>query len=161
MGEQIVDDMKSALHVMGELLNALLDISKLEARIFVPEHKDFQALAFLQNLRNQFKTQAEKKGIRIRLFPSGAVLHTDPNLLARIVQNFVSNAIYHSHGDRILIGCRRAGKKRRIEVWDRGQGIATEHLDQIFEEFFQHSTGWYFCSSAVDPTGFLIVAFNS
>ncbi len=136
-GEQIVDDMKSALHVMENLLNSLLDISKLEARFFVPDRKDFEASVFLQNLRNQFRAQAEKKGIRIRLFPSDVILHTDINLLGRIVQNFIANAIYHSHGDRILIGCRRAGKNRRIEVWDRGPGIPEEHLDQIFEEFFQ------------------------
>lgn len=136
-GEQIVDDMKSALHVVEGLLNALLDISKLEARFFVPDRNNFHASAFLQNLRNQFKAQAEEKGIRIRLFPSDVVLYTDINLLGRIVQNFISNAIYHSNGDRILIGCRRSGKNRRIEVWDRGQGIAEEHLDKIFEEFFQ------------------------
>lgn len=135
--EQIVDDMKNALRAMEVLLNALLDISKLEAQVFVPERNNFHASAFLQGLRNQFKAQAEANGVRLRLFSADVVLYTDINLLGRIVQNFISNAINHGRGDRVLIGCRRAGSCRRIEVWDRGEGIPEQHLDSIFEEFFQ------------------------
>jgi len=135
--EQIIDDMRSALHVTTALLNALLDISKLEAHYFIPDKVDFPVAGFLQDLRNQFKPQSAEKGVRIRLFPSNAVLHTDIGLLSRIVQNFISNAIYHGGGDRILIGCRRAGVCWRIEVWDRGPGIVEENLEAIFEEFFQ------------------------
>jgi CheY-like chemotaxis protein len=136
-GYQIVGKMKSALKVSETLLNSLLDISKLEAHYFVPEQKSFRVTDIFQTICHQFQTEAEERGIRIRCFPSNAVLHTDINLLGRIMQNYVSNAISHSNGDRIVIGCRRSGKKWRLEVWDQGQGIAIEHLDRIFEEFYQ------------------------
>ena len=134
---QIVENMESALNVSETLLNSLLDISKLEADSFVPEQKSFHVTDIFQTICHQFQTDAEQCGIRIRCFPSNAVLHTDMNLLGRIVQNYVSNAICHSKGDRILIGCRRSGKNWRLEVWDQGQGIAVEYLDSIFEEFYQ------------------------
>lgn len=135
--QQIVEKMKSALNVSETLLNSLLDISQLEAESFVPDQKNFRVTEIFQTICNQFQTEAEQRGIRIRCFPSNAVLHTDINLLDRIVQNYVSNAISHSGGHKILIGCRRSGKNWRLEVWDQGQGIPMEHLDNIFEEFCQ------------------------
>jgi PAS domain S-box-containing protein len=134
---QILTDMKNALHVTEALLNALLDISKLEAHYFVPDRRDFHAGAFLQELREQFKAQAAERGVRIRLFPSAAILYSDIGLLGRVLQNFIANAIHHGQGERILLGCRRSGDNWRLEVWDRGPGIEAEHLDAIFEEFFQ------------------------
>jgi signal transduction histidine kinase len=137
VSKQIVSDMKSALQVTGQLLNALLDISKLESNTFVPDRRMFNAAEFLDNLRKQFAVEAKELGVAIRIFPSRAILHTDIDLLGRIVQNFLSNAIHHGCGQKILVGCRRSGKNWRIEVWDRGQGIDQEHLEKIFEEFFQ------------------------
>ena len=135
--EQILSDMQNSLSIMETLLNSLLDISKLEAGVFKPDIRDFRLLPFLHHERSHFKVLAADKGIRIRVFPADAVLRTDPVLLARIVQNFVSNAIRHTAGGKILIGCRRAGSRRRIEVWDQGEGIPEDQTENIFEEFFQ------------------------
>ena len=65
------------------------------------------------------------------------MVHSDPRLLGRIVENFVSNALRYSNGGRILVGCRRAGPNLRIEVWDRGIGIAEDQFEAVFEEFYQ------------------------
>lgn len=134
---QIARDMRSTLQVMETLLNSLLDISKLDAGVFQPDVRHFAVRPFLQELRNQFRTIAAEQGTRIRLFPSEATIHTDPSLLARIVQNLISNAVRHTPGGKILIGCRRAGQFLRIEVWDQGEGIPADQLEIIFEEFYQ------------------------
>ena len=134
---EVVEDMKQAMQFMEGLLSALLDISKLEAGSVVPKRKHFHMVPFLHRLRSQFKTTAKDAGKQIRLFTSNAVLHTDPILLVRILQNFVTNAIRHARGERILVGCRYAKGYRRIEVWDDGQGIPNDQLDKIFEEFYQ------------------------
>ena len=134
---QIIADMRSALQVMETLLNSLLDISKLDAGVFQPDLRSFPAEPFLRELRNQFKAMAAEQNTRIRLFPSDAVLYTDPNLLARILQNLISNAVRHTPGGKILIGCRRSGQRMRIEVWDQGEGIPADQLEIVFQEFYQ------------------------
>jgi PAS domain S-box-containing protein len=134
---EAVNDMQTALRSMELLLNALLDISKLEAGSFIPQREDFNFVRYMNYLRDQFRATATAVGKNVRVYPSDAVLHTDPTLLARILQNFVSNAIRHTKGNAVLVGCRRAGDRRRIEVWDNGPGIAVEQQDKIFEEFYQ------------------------
>jgi PAS domain S-box-containing protein len=133
----VVEDMSEALQSMEGLLNALLDISKLEAGSFTPEKVNFHFTSFMEQLQRQFKATAEEVGKVIRVFPGDAILYTDPILLARILQNFIANALEHTRGSYVLIGCRRAGDHRRIEVWDNGSGIPADQLDKIFEEFYQ------------------------
>jgi PAS domain S-box-containing protein len=133
----IARDMQETLTAMEGLLNALLDISKLDAGIVIPKDQDFLASVFLHQLRNQFKALAAERGVTIRLFCRNDPLHTDPDLLERILHNLVSNAIRHTRHGRILIGSRRRGERLRIEVWDRGEGIAAADLGRIFEEFQQ------------------------
>ena len=134
---EVVEDMGEAMQFMEGLLHALLDISKLEAGSVVPKKKNFHIIPFFHQLRGQFKATAKDAGKRIRMFPVNAILHTDPILLARILHNFITNALRHTRGDRILVGCRYAENYRRIEVWDDGPGIPNDQLDKIFEEFFQ------------------------
>ncbi len=133
----IARDMQETLTAMEGLLNALLDISKLDAGIVIPKEQDFLASVFLHQLRNQLKALAADRGVHIRLFCRNDPLYTDPDLLERILHNLISNAIRHTRQGSILIGCRRRGGRLRIEVWDRGEGIAAADRGRIFEEFQQ------------------------
>jgi len=72
---------------------------------------------------------------------SGAVVNTDPTLLRRVVQNFVSNAIRYTRRGGVVIGCRRRGNALRLEVWDSGRGIPSDKLREIFGEFRRLDTG--------------------
>ena len=140
LGEEaqvLAQDMRETLKIMEDLLNALLDISKLEAGTVIPTRGNFAVLPFLLSMRSQFRALAGDQGIRICLFPRKAVVNTDPALLARIVQNFLSNAIRHTRNGQILMGSRIRGERLRIEVWDRGEGIPNDPLERIFEEFYQ------------------------
>ena len=134
---EVVDDMKEAMQFMEGLLSALLDISKLEAGSVVPKKKHFHVVPFLHRLGGQFRATAKDAGKQIQLYTTNAVLYTDPILLARILQNFLTNALRHAGGERILVACRYAKGRRRIEVWDDGPGIPADQLDKIFEEFYQ------------------------
>jgi CheY-like chemotaxis protein/anti-sigma regulatory factor (Ser/Thr protein kinase) len=64
-------------------------------------------------------------------------LRSDPALLDRVLQNLVSNAMKYTRRGGVLVGCRRRGAHIALQVWDTGPGIAAEHRDDIFEEFFQ------------------------
>jgi PAS domain S-box-containing protein len=133
----ILGDMRNTLAVMGTLLNALLDISKLDAGVIVPCPTTLAAVPFLERLRVQFRPLAADRGVRIRLFPRNVLIETDPALLERILHNLTSNAIRHTRRGRILIGCRIRNRYLRIEVWDAGEGIPVDALPRIFDEFYQ------------------------
>jgi histidine kinase len=89
----------------------------------------------LQVLGHNFGVLAESQGLQLRCVPTRAVVRTDENLLRRILQNFVSNAIRYSRRGRIVVGCRRMGGHLRIEVHDQGPGIPEALQREIFEEF--------------------------
>ena len=89
---EIAQDMQSTLVVMDGLLNALLDITKLEAGIVIPREREFSAVVFLHRLQGQFRPLAVDRGVRVRVFPNKASLRTDPDLLERILHNLMSNA---------------------------------------------------------------------
>jgi signal transduction histidine kinase/ActR/RegA family two-component response regulator len=133
----ILGDMRNTLAVMGTLLNALLDISKLDAGVIVPCPTTLAAVPFLERVRVQFRPLAADRGVRIRLFPRNVLVETDAALLERILHNLTSNAIRHTRRGRILIGCRIRNRYLRIEVWDAGEGIPADALPHIFDEFYQ------------------------
>lgn len=133
----LVDDMRQALTVMESVLNALIDISKLDAGVITPDFQDVPLAGLCRQIRASFDVQARQKGLELRIMPCEYTAHTDPELLARILDNLVSNAIKYTDEGRVLVGVRRVDSQLRIEVHDSGQGIPPEELGQIFEEFYQ------------------------
>ncbi|MBC7906456.1 MAG: PAS domain S-box protein [Rhodospirillaceae bacterium] len=133
----ILDDLQSSLEGLNILLDSLLDVSKLDAGLVTPKETDFSATALLERIAADFGPPARDKGLQLKVVSSSAIIRSDPALLARILQNLVSNAVrYTTHG-RILLGCRRHGGRLTIEVRDTGIGIPTERMRDIFEEFTQ------------------------
>lgn len=119
------------------LLNALLDISTLEGGMVRPQIASFTIDTVLDRLHGEFAPQAAARGQELRFIHSSAQVRSDPVLLERILRNLILNAVKHSPGARILVGCRKAAGSVRLEVWDNGPGIPPGKLDEIFEEFAQ------------------------
>jgi signal transduction histidine kinase/CheY-like chemotaxis protein len=134
---KIVDHAELSVSALESLLNALLDISKLDAGILTPKFEDFPVAVLLNRMENSFGPSAREKGLSFRVMPCGIWVHSDPVLLERILMNLVSNAIHYTEHGGIVIGCRRRGNLLRIEVWDSGIGIPRDKLREIFQEFFQ------------------------
>ena len=91
----------------------------------------------LSGLEHEYAPLAREAGLELRVASCSAVVLSDAALLARIVRNFVSNAIRYTPSGRILLGCRRRGRMLRIEVWDTGLGIPEASIAEIFQEFRQ------------------------
>ncbi len=133
----IVGKVESAVTALQGLLDALLDISRLDAGVVTPTPVDFRLQPLFTRLELSFAPQAERKGVRLRAAPTRLAVLSDPVLLERVLLNLLANAVRYTGQGAILLGCRRHGDRVRIEVWDTGVGIAPEHRDAIFQEFYQ------------------------
>lgn len=130
-----VAQISGALDSTGDLLTGLLDMSRLEAGGLVPQPREFPIAEVLEPLASEFGAIAAARGLRFRFVGSGAWVHSDPQLLRRVLQNFLANAVRYTDRGEVLLGVRRDVSGLRIEVHDTGPGIAPEHQAAIFEEF--------------------------
>jgi two-component system, sensor histidine kinase len=134
---ELLDSIEDSLKAANELLDALLDVSRLDAGVLAPKLRKFAVADLLDQIETEFSEAAREKRLRLRVMLSSATIHTDPTLLGRILRNLVSNAIRYTERGRVLVGCRRASDRLAIEVWDTGIGIAPDKIERIFEEFYQ------------------------
>lgn len=135
----LIVNLEASVRAMQDLLDALLDISRLDADAVKVNLRAFPMAELLEPLRSSLMPVAAEKGLRLRMRPSQAWVMSDPILLSRILLNLVSNALRYTRQGGVLVACRpsRGGSHLRIEVWDSGIGIPSEHQEDIFKEFFQ------------------------
>lgn len=126
---------RGALDSTGDLLAGLLDMSRLEAGGLVPQPRVFPLADVLEPLASEFRALAAERGLRFRCRTTRAWVHTDPQLLRRVLQNFLANAVRYTTQGSMLLGVRRVGGQLRIEVHDTGPGIPESLQVAIFEEF--------------------------
>ncbi|WP_319772196.1 NahK/ErcS family hybrid sensor histidine kinase/response regulator [Breoghania sp.] len=136
----LLANVSQAFHSTEDLLSALLDISKMDAGGYEPQLCDVPVGDLLRILETEFGALARQANLRLTVVPSSAVVRSDPQLLRRIVQNFLSNALKYTASGRILLGVRRRGASVVLEIHDTGNGIAREHHQTIFEEFRRATT---------------------
>ncbi len=131
----LIRSVSTSLEDVESLLSTLVDISKLDAGVIKPDVTAFCVATLLQNIANEYKQVADSVGLALRYVPAQQVIVSDSQLLARILRNFLSNAIRYTSRGKILFGCRRKRNSLLIEVWDTGIGIPEEKLTDIFLEF--------------------------
>lgn len=134
---EIAFRVQEAVEGLGEMLTALLDISKLDAGLVTPECSEFPINDLLLQLVDEHLPLARERGIELRCVRSSAFVRSDFNLLTRILRNLISNAIKYTSSGGILVGVRRAGEFARLQVMDTGCGIDEDELVKVFDEFHQ------------------------
>ncbi len=133
----MVENQDASLTAMTNLLNSLLDISRLDAGAVNPEWEDFAMQRLVDRLSPEFGRQAHSKGLEFSSESSNTVVRSDPNLLAEIISNLVSNAIRYTEKGEIRMTCVERDGRCRLEVADTGVGIEEDQLEEIFREFHQ------------------------
>lgn len=128
---------KSAVGNLSGLLNALLDISRLDAGIVTVANETVALRDLFRDLRDEFAAEAHQRGLELRIVDSDLLLDSDPMMLRRILNNLLSNAFRYTKAGSILLGCRRRGNTAEIQVLDTGSGIPADQQAMIFEEFVQ------------------------
>lgn len=135
----IVGNIHAASQASRELLNTLLDFSRIEAGVMMNHPEPTNIAAILLSLQEEFGPQADSKNLVYRCRDTQAVAMCDPSLVALVLRNFVSNAIRYTSRGGVLIGVRQRGAEWAVQIWDTGIGIAQQHQQDIFKEFHQLS----------------------
>jgi PAS domain S-box-containing protein len=128
---------EQAIDAMSRLLNALLDISKLESGAIKPEPSDFTVAAIFEELRMEFGGIAANKGIRLDIEACTDAVHSDASLVEQILRNLLSNAVKYTREGWVRLRCLHEAALVRIEVLDTGIGIPAAQLPYIYDEFYQ------------------------
>ncbi len=132
---QLVGQAASALDSIESLLEALLEISRLDAGAIQPDIRPMPLADLFAALTGEFAAMAQRRGLGFDVAPTDLWVNSDPRLLRRILQNFLSNAVRYTGSGRITMAATATPGGIRIAVSDTGPGIARSDQAIIFEEF--------------------------
>lgn len=120
-----------------EMLNTLLDFSKLEAGVVKAHPIAFRLQPLLHKLEAEFAPQANARGLVYRTRDTTATVFADPALVELVLRNLLTNAIRYTRKGGLLLGCRQQARHIVVEVWDTGIGVHRDQHEAIFREFHQ------------------------
>ena len=140
---KIVRNLEQATRSLEELLDALLDISRLDAGTITPQVEPVEIYDVFRRIEGEFASLALAKKLRFKFFfPNRPVVFlTDMSIFMRILRNLIANAIRYTDWGGVLVGVRQrekeGGRFLLFQIWDTGIGIKDEEINRIYEEFFQ------------------------
>lgn len=139
MARDIAPRILQSTRAINELFDSLFDLTRIDAGNYKVRLQHVDVVEVFHDLRLQFEPVAQAKSLRLRTHARHTVIWSDPVVLRRILGNLVSNALRHTQRGGVLVGLRRRADMLVLEVWDSGVGIAREHQQAIFQEFFRVS----------------------
>jgi signal transduction histidine kinase len=126
-----------------QLINNILDLSKIEAGRLEPESRSVRLDEILEETAAQLRIQARQKGIALSVETDRELtIETDPTRLKQVLLNLISNAIkFTSEGSILVRAVSDSGRPARVDIVDTGIGIPTDLHETIFEAFSQADSG--------------------
>jgi len=128
---------RSAEH-FSNLIDGLLDISKIEAGRLNLKRQEVRTGAFLEQIVDMFRIQATEKGLNFvyaPIDPLPAVVATDEKCLRQILINLLSNAVKYTQTGTVTLRHRYRSQVAEFDVEDTGVGIGADDIERIFEPF--------------------------
>jgi signal transduction histidine kinase len=139
MARDIAPRILQSTRAINELFDSLFDLTRIDAGNYKVRLQHVDVVKLFADLSLQFEPVAVGKSLRLRTHTRAITLWSDPVVLRRILGNLVSNALRHTHQGGVLLALRQREDMLVFEVWDTGVGIAREHQQAIFQEFFRVS----------------------
>lgn len=131
----LVAQMEEGLHGLKGMFDALLNVSRLDAKLIEPTKVAVSVAEIIERVSVGSKVEAEQNGLKFLSRPQDWTLETDPALLETIIRNLVSNALKFTRQGGVILAARRRNGQRMIDVYDSGPGLSPEQHEKIFEEF--------------------------
>jgi signal transduction histidine kinase len=134
----LAQELSSSIESLGELLDSLLDITKLDAGVVEVDRRPIVLQRLLDYVAKGARPQAALKGVSLRVeCPSAPVVNTDPQLLERLLRNLIDNAVKYTDQGEVLVRVLPQADCLRVSIADTGRGIPPESLARVFDEFYQ------------------------
>lgn len=134
---QIAPKIVQSTRAVTELFNSLFDLAGLDSDPLRVNPRQVDLARLVQDMEVQYAPVARERGLRLRTRTAAAQVRSDPVLLKRLVGNLLLNALKNTHQGGVLLAARRRRGVWCIEIWDTGVGIAKEHQQAIFQEFYR------------------------
>ncbi len=134
---QIAPKIVRSIKAVNDLFNSLFDLAGLESDPLRANWQEVCLAGLVHDLEVQYAPFAQERGLRLRTRAAPGRVLSDPVLLKRLVGNLLSNALKNTHRGGVLLALRRRRGAWCIEIWDTGVGIAKEHQQAIFQEFYR------------------------
>ena len=164
--EKLVDAAERSCRKMVELITLYLDVAKLDAGVAEFRRVPVRLADTVRDETAELDVVARGKNLEISsILPDDVVVDADPELLSRVVQNLLDNAVkFTPLGGRVELKLRAEGGQAELTVKDSGPGIAAEELPLLFDRFHQARArrsgaiqgtglGLTFCREAVKAMG--------
>jgi signal transduction histidine kinase/ActR/RegA family two-component response regulator len=139
--EPIARNLMHCVDALETSFSAMLDVSKLDAGVVQPKIAPVAVADVFRKLASTYAGHAEAQGLALRFKPGNKWVHTDAQLLERLLGNLIHNALKFTESGGVTLLARTVrgatGPHIRIEVWDTGSGIPATELPRIFDEFYQ------------------------
>ena len=135
---QIAPKISRSTRAVNDMFDSLFDFAGLENAVLQPNLQTVDLTTLVQDLELQYAPVALERQLQFRTrVVAGLKVRSDPLLLKRLVGNLLSNALKNTVAGGVLLAVRRRRNAVHIEVWDTGVGVAREHQQAIFQEFYR------------------------
>jgi signal transduction histidine kinase len=101
----LIGNLDASVQALQELLDGLLDVSRLEAQAVQVQLRPFPLADLFEQLRASLALTAQQKGLRLRVRPTQVWVLSDSALLHRVLLNLLSNALRYTHTGGVLLAC--------------------------------------------------------
>jgi PAS domain S-box-containing protein len=126
-----------AIDGASRLLNALLDITRLESGAVEPQLAPVDLADIVVDLKREFEAPAREKSLRLEMPESRTVIVTDRVLFTQLLQNLLGNALKYTETGFVRMLETREADAVILSVEDSGVGIPEEKLERVFDEYYQ------------------------
>ena len=137
---ELLQQQRQAIESMTRLLNALLDISRLESGAIEPVSVEVSLAEIFGELRSEFSSIARARELDLQVEAPRIVLSTDRTLFYQLLQNLLGNALKYTDRGWVRVKCATEADGVVISVEDSGIGIPADKLERIFDEYYQVDT---------------------
>lgn len=136
--QQDLSNIQQGLQSLNELLDVLLDISRLDANIVQANKVSFDIRSLLDKIEPQFRLDAMRHHLSLDIEKTRHIVFSDPLLIERVITNLLVNAIrYTKQGGIKVFISEKDNKHIQLHIVDSGIGIPKDSLNDIFDEFVQ------------------------
>lgn len=137
--KRVVEQINTSVAALTNLFDKLLDISQLDAGVIQVKKRDFSLEQMFKEMSSEFNREAQEKGIVIKWPSFYPAVNSEPELLERILRNYLSNAVKYTSEGTVEVTISAENQLVTMCVSDSGIGISKSALHDIYEEFYQVS----------------------